>query len=410
MNKQEHSLLQALQQLPTIRKQAQQLLQLATEDKLKHFAVDMQKMPATAKFVLDVIYEQYPNLDIPYHSRWRHFEAGKVNRLQGIQDKIAALSAQERGKILYELVIISVLLDAGAGPHWQYHEANTGLTLSRSEGLAVASLQLYQSGLFSNDPYQPLRVDSERLLAFSPADLRYGFQVTATNPLEGVEGRVQLLNRLGATIREKTHYFGNEGRLGDFYAYIMSLQAGKSIQGAQIFAAVLPGFADVWPERLRFNGVSLGDVWQHQALKTAAPGSEYIPFHKLSQWLTYSLIEPLEQCGVRVTQLDELTGLPEYRNGGLLIDSGLLRVKNNEICQQPQNPGSECIVEWRGLTVALLDEIAKAIRLQLGMTAADLPLAKILQGGTWEAGRRIAKQQRREGTPPLQIISDGTIF
>ena len=106
---------------------------------------------------------------------------------------------------------------------------------------------------------------------------------------------------------------------------------------------MLAGFADVWPQCLRFNGVSLGDVWQHPALKTAAPGSEYIPFHKLSQWLTYSLIEPLEQDGIRVTQLEELTGLPEYRNGGLLIDAGLLHVKNNEICQQPQDPGSECI-------------------------------------------------------------------
>lgn len=76
-----------------------------------------------------------------------------------------------------------------------------------------------------------------------------------------------------------------------------------------------------------FHGVSLGDVWQHKALKTNELGSEYIPFHKLSQWLTYSLIEPLEHAGLSVNHLDELTGLPEYRNGGLLIDSGLLRIK-----------------------------------------------------------------------------------
>jgi len=39
-----------------------------------------------------------------------------------------------------------------------------------------------------------------------------------------------------------------------------------------------------------------------------------MPFHKLSQWLTYSLLEPFEWAGVRIHRLDELTGLPEYRN------------------------------------------------------------------------------------------------
>jgi len=41
-----------------------------------------------------------------------------------------------------------------------------------------------------------------------------------------------------------------------------------------------------------------------------------VPFHKLTQWLTYSLLEPLETAGLTVVNLDELTALPEYRNGG----------------------------------------------------------------------------------------------
>jgi hypothetical protein len=39
-----------------------------------------------------------------------------------------------------------------------------------------------------------------------------------------------------------------------------------------------------------------------------------------------------------------------------------------------------------------------------------LPLARILQGGTWAAGRTIAKRLRPDGGPPLKIISDGTVF
>ena len=53
-----------------------------------------------------------------------------------------------------------------------------------------------------------------------------------------------------------------------------------------------------------------------------------MPFHKLSQWLTYSLLEPFEWAGVTVTGLDALTGLPEYRNGGLLLDTGVLRLRD----------------------------------------------------------------------------------
>lgn len=394
----------------TIRQQAQRILSLAKQDKLTHFALDPEQMTSTASFVIDVIKDQYPDLNVPYHSRWRHFEVGGVDRIKNLQKKIVHLSPAEQGKVLYELVIISVFLDAGAGPAWRYMDADTGREYSRSEGLALASLALYQQGVFSNHPQEPLRIDAQKLLTFNEQDLLKGFQVTSTNPLEGVKGRLSLLNQLGKTINQNPHYFGAHGRLGDFYSYITSLKTGNCLSAATIFQAVLSGFEQVWPVRLVLHEVSLGDVWIHPALKTDSPGSEYIPFHKLSQWLSYSLIEPLEQSGIKVTDLDQLTGLPEYRNGGLLIDTSLLQVKNNDLLSKPQDPGSEAIIEWRALTVALLDELAELIRKQLHLDASSLPLAKILQGGTWEAGRRIARKNREQGTPPIQIISDGTVF
>ncbi len=394
----------------TIRIQAHRLLNLAKQDRLQHFALDPEKMASTASFVISVIREQYPDLNIPYHSRWRHFEVGGIDRIKNMQKKLVQLSQEERGKIFYELVIISVFLDAGAGSSWRYIDAEMGKEYSRSEGLALASLALYQNGALSNNPQEPLRVDAQRLLKFTEEDLLKGFQVTPTNPLEGVKGRVALLNRLGTVLKQNTQYFGTHGRLGDFYSYINSLKKSNTLSAKTIFQAVLNGFSDVWPVRLLLHHVALGDVWIHPALKTASPGSEYIPFHKLSQWLSYSLIEPLEEAGITVTGLDQLTGLPEYRNGGLLIDTELLEIKNKSLLLEPQDPGSEAIVEWRALTVAILDELAELIRKQLHKDATSLPLAKILQGGTWEAGRRIAKKNRAQGTPPIQIISDGTVF
>jgi len=135
-----------------------------------------------------------------------------------------------------------------------------------------------------------------------------------------------------------------------------------------------------------------------------------VPFHKLSQWLTYSLLEPLQELGLVVAGLDELTGLAEYRNGGLCLDVGLLRVKDAAVGDRSYLPGSEVIVEWRSLTVILLDKIAATMREKLHLSATELPLVKILQGGTWAAGRKIAGELRVGGVPPIRIESDGTVF
>jgi len=73
-------------------------------------------------------------------------------------------------------------------------------------------------------------------------------------------------------------------------------------------------------------------------------------------------------------------------------------------------PASEIVVEWRALTVALIDRLAVLIREKLGRSPEELPLAKVLEGGTWSAGRRIARELRQGGSPPIRLISDGTVF
>jgi len=62
-----------------------------------------------------------------------------------------------------------------------------------------------------------------------------------------------------------------------------------------------------------------------------------VPIHKLSQWLSYSLVEPLMAAGIEVTDLDGLTGLAEYRNGGLLVGAclGLAGLQMQTILSNP---------------------------------------------------------------------------
>jgi hypothetical protein len=132
--------------------------------------------------------------------------------------------------------------------------------------------------------------------------------------------------------------------------------------------------------------------------------------HKLSQWLAYSLIEPLEAAGLHVTGVEELTGLAEYRNGGLFVDMGVLIPRDRSALSKPHRVGDPLVVGWRSMTVALLDRIAPLVRERLGVTAAQLPLPAVLEGGTWSAGREIARSLRADGGPPFAIISDGTVF
>ena len=136
----------------------------------------------------------------------------------------------------------------------------------------------------------------------------------------------------------------------------------------------------------------------------------WVPFHKLSQWLTYSLLEPFEWAGIELTNLDGLTGLPEYRNGGLLLDEGVIVPRDPAFAGRQFTAADEAIIEWRALTVALIDDIAPLVRTRLHVSAAQMPLACILEGGTWAAGRDIARTLRNNGTPPLNIMSDGTVF
>ncbi|MEM9569204.1 MAG: DUF1688 family protein, partial [Cyanobacteria bacterium P01_E01_bin.34] len=183
-----------------------------------------------------------------------------------------------------------------------------------------------------------------------------------------------------------------------------------TLSAQTILLSILEGLGPIWPGRVQLAGVNLGDVWHHSALTGDTPGATLVPLHKLSQWLTYSLIEPLEELGCSVTDLDQLTGLAEYRNGGLFVDMGVLQPKYAGVLERSHLPGAEVIVEWRALTLALLDRLAERLRVRLDMTASELPLVKVLEGGTWLAGRRIARQTRENGSPPIAIESDGTVF
>ncbi|NET37633.1 MAG: URC4/urg3 family protein [Cyanothece sp. SIO1E1] len=395
----------------TIRERCHQLFTLACADQLEHFRCDLTQLEPIANYVIQVMKAEYPQLEIPFHSRWRHFEVGDRSRLDPFEQKLATYSALEQARIKYDLAVMSVLIDAGAGTDWRYVEPGTGEIFQRSEGLAVASFHLFCQGMFSSDVNHPWQVDADGLQQLTKSALMTGFQVSADNPLVGLEGRLELLRSLGQVLRLSPHLFDQESpRPGHLVQYLLHQANASQLPASKVLSAVLAGLSEIWPGRIAIADINLGDVWYHPQLQANLPGGQLIPFHKLSQWLTYSLLEPLQELGIEITDLDQLTGLPEYRNGGLCLDLGLLQAKHPEVKNRCHTPDSTVIVEWRALTVSLLDQIADVIRQQLHLSRTELPLVKILQGGTWAAGRQIAAELRPEGIPPIQIASDGTVF
>lgn len=217
-----------------VRARAGQMLDIGLAGGLHHFTVDLDRMDGVAEAVLAVTRQAYPTLEIPFHARWRHFVTGGVDRWARLADAASWPDREARARAEFDLAIVSVLLDAGAGAAWRYRDATSGASIGRSEGLAIASLDMFAGGLFSGDAGTPFRADADVLARLPLASLTSAFQVSDANPLLGLEGRVDLLQRLGTLAAERADVFGlrdapRPGGLFDHIAAQAKGGAGKSV-------------------------------------------------------------------------------------------------------------------------------------------------------------------------------------
>jgi hypothetical protein len=459
-------LLAALHDPATIRLRCASVMRAVEANLSPSFRLDREALPALAESVARLTRERFPTLDIPFHSRWRHFEAGGVDRKAEMDAALAELDRLGLARARFDLAVVSVLLDAGAGAQWAYTEGQvlgtaarpraaadellamldqaattattarasppagqpvhaSGRRFARSEGLGVASFRAFMGGAFSSRSGEPLRADAGALRHVDAAALRAVFQSSPDNPVVGLDGRAALLARLGAVLaeeagRDAARGHPTEARPALLFDRVTDFGRRRSVNATEVLGELLRTLAPIWPRGARIKGVAAGDVGAHRWAGDALPGGGHdattggwVPFHKLSQWMTYSLLEPLQWAGIQVTGLGGehgLTGLPEYRNGGLFIDGGVIVPRSPLLLERTHKPEDETIVEWRALTVCLLDELAVLVRRQLGRDEHALPLACVLEGGTWAAGRALAAERRSGGAPPLKVESDGTVF
>lgn len=334
---------------------------------------------------------------------------GRPRITQLLQSWPSTLDATERTKRLVDLFVVSVLLDAGAGTKWSYTSKENGKVYSRSEGLAVASLEMFKTGIFSSNPANPHQVDASALQKLTPEQLAKGMQVSDTNPMSGLEGRTNLLSKLAGALRSRTDMFGRDNRPGNMVDYLIShpdtvAAAVPVVPLPVLWDVLMDGLSSIWPAtRTNIDGESLGDAWPCSSMPGKGTWENIVPFHKLTQWLCYSIMVPMTKfMNMQFAGAELQTGLPEYRNGGLLVDTGLLTLKKADTqrglktwssCMPKDStevvpmfePSDDVVVEWRAVTVGFLDELLEAVNKGLGLSGSDkLNLAQMLEAGTWK--------------------------
>jgi hypothetical protein len=379
----------------TIRKRCQRLFD-RTKNGEGEFRYHPERWDHVVAFVDEVITENYPTMEIPFHSRLNHFRPGGIDRVRWLEAELKSLSPVEQVKTLFDLVIPSVLLDAGAGERWTFFEEETQQIFGRSEGLGVASFHLFYSQQLSEQ--QGLKTTTQSLKNLTLQQLNEAFQVKEDNPIIGMPGRLMLLQKLGSTLNDRP------GELADL------MIANNKVSALKVLEVVLEKLGPIWPSRHSLEGHALGDCWPHGALGASGSAESFVPFHKLSQWMSYSLLDCFKWAGFELTDLEQLTGLPEYRNGGLFLDLELITLADSTKKDRPLSVDNPLIVEWRALTVCLLDELALRLQERRKLSPQEFPLACVLEGGSWWAGRKIAKLKRPNSAPPLNLILDGTVF
>lgn len=365
------------------------------------FTFSAEKFELLTQELIDFTKNNYPKGNIPNHSRLLHFYVGDENRLDLLKQEMTNFSPFERIRSIMELIFISVILDAGAGAAWSFIDKKTNKKLIRSEALGMASLEMFKSGIFSSDKKNPFQVDSKKLIDLKIEQLREGLNVTNDNPIIGLEKRHELLGRLGHILQNASSH-----RLSSIFQNLESDCDEKEIDIENLSQLIIQNFYPLWTQKLINGQAPYGDVWHLPSLGKEGKLESYISFHKIPQWLLYSYMDYFMSEKINPVKGDILTALPEYRNGGLLLDSGVLTLQDPSQEKKEHPIGDPLIVEWRALTIAIIDKLKTAIDKKLNTTHF---MGQILQGGTWSLGRKYAAK-KRGGDPPLNILNEGTIF
>jgi hypothetical protein len=245
------------------------------------------------------------------------------------------------------------------------------------------------------------------MAAISAGELSCALQITTDNQIAGgVESRLDRLSLFGAYLKGHSEFGdGTCVRPGNI---LNVFEPSRTQPIEPLFSFLAESLTHIWPGNIH-EGTAIGDAWRHSALADDPSLRGIVPIHRITQWLHYAIEPVIRDFCQGTLRTESLTGLPGYRNSGLLIDRGILLPRDPDLARRTHQLGDEPIVELRALTIGAMDYTLKRIHDSTSMDGSNFPMAK-LNGIFWRQGREIAARIRPDGAPPFKVIDRGVPF
>ncbi|WP_321499540.1 DUF1688 family protein [Breoghania sp.] len=391
-----------------VRARANLLLDKALEGELSHVAVDIGALDPLSDSLAARIRAEWPDLALPFHSVWRRFEAGGHDRFAGLAASRQWPDVREMGRAAFDMALVAGFIGPAAPDGWGFADALTGERYPGADGLAIASLSMIASGLFSGQPLDPLRADAGQLVRVSEDEIAAGLQIDPDNPAMDCAPLARVLRRLGEAVGLRDDVFAqkDDPRPGGVFDLLFEEGLEGALGASRVMELLCDGLAIVQVGGPALGGIPLGDTATHPSLRGEGieEGTEtFMPFHARLQRLVPDLVEPLVWAGVEISGLEDLTINSDAPAAALLLDAGVVT-----LCDGPPQGGVIALdapqaVELRAVTVALFDRLAEKLRLRFEVRAEEMPLAGLLEGAIRHAAGKIALEKRGTLVPMIQF-------
>lgn len=396
------------------RVRSKELTQLVLKNQSKFFTLDSSKKEEALEFLEKVILSRFQKDKIAKHGRRQHLSSKNRNYFEKVENICQKAGCTFAVENKLELLLLSCFLDAGAGQNWKYNDSYFNCQLVGSEALAAASTDLYLKLISDNlISKKNISLTSDALKNMKFDEFSKSFQHDeSNNALLGAKGRYDSLTQLGSCLELHPSIFvtSHKPELKNIYHFFQSIVEHKSLNLEEVFKTIVFIFHDFFTSDTKINEINLCDSRIHSNLISLPLVGKKIPFFKLIQWMVYSIDDFFNSQGIPTINEEFLSGLAEYRNGGFFMDTNIINLKSKNLSHQSYSIDSELVTEWRALTITLLDEFLEELKIKRGYN--HLNMSKLLEGGTWIAGRKLARENRPDSpySPPIKIITDGKFF
>lgn len=389
----------------TVRDRCGQVLAWTRASHSPWFEVDDDALEVAARRLATLTRQLHADQGGPIAGCWRRFAAGGVDRRVWLERLLAAEPPEQRTHARIDLAVVCEYLGQVPDDSWSYAEAATGQRFTGREGLAVALWHAFCAGLFSSDPQRPLQADAAGLRGVVTDHLGLALQAGRAWAWPDLQACAIALRRLGEVLSEQPEVFGEAGRPSGLFdtlisPYGVAVPHTADIRAHDILSQLLMTLSGLTPGGAQIGGVALGDCWQHPAAHGAGEG--WVPLHARMQAITCALLEPFEWAGVQVRELSALTALADVLHGNLLLDTAVLRLRDPQSARTVWPRDAEIVIEWRALTVALLEELAPRVQHHRGRGDAGPGTAGLLIG-RFEPAATALTLLRPEGRPALRV-------